>query len=527
MKFWKFFKYFSYIFIGIVLLIIVIFTLTAFFLPSPNTKFINESQVLENRLNIPSQLMPREENGEKVFDLKMQEGETEFFSGKKTNTFGFNGTYLGPVIRVHKDDKVRINVTNNLKETTSAHWHGMHLPASMDGGPHQFIKAGESWQPYWTVTNEAATLWYHPHLMGKTGEHVYKGLAGLFIIDDENSDSLNLPKEYGIDDIPLIIQDRKFDSNGQFVYDHDPNSSRIIDPGVLGDIIIVNGTRAPYVDVPAKLVRLRILNGSNARRYNFGFSDNRKFYQIASDGGFLPAPVERTRMMLAPAERAEIVVDLANTTNPLTFMSYEVVDDVNPIINLFQRIFLPDNDEYQQFKILELRPQAGNFARQEIPHKLNTIKRFDKDSAIKTRQFSLDFNAREINSKKMDHSRVDQIVRKEDLEIWEVRNESISYHPFHIHGVQFQVLDRDRKEPHAYEKGWKDTVIIEPAERVRLIMRFTQFTDPNMPYMFHCHILEHEDMGMMGQFVVVDDLSDEVKINSPLLNTPLEKHMQH
>jgi FtsP/CotA-like multicopper oxidase with cupredoxin domain len=488
------------------------------------TEFVNEQLVLQNRLWIPPQLEPRLENGEKVFDLTIQSGASEFFEGKRTRTWGFNGNYLGPTLRARTGDKVRLRVNNQLDETTTVHWHGMHLPAAMDGGPHQLIKPGETWEPYWTITNQAATLWYHSHQMEKTGVHVYRGLAGMFIIDDQASDSLDLPKTYGVDDIPLVVQDRKFDDNGQLVYDHDPNDTT--GPGMLGNTILVNGTYAPYVELPAKLVRLRILNASNARRYNFGLADNRTFYQIATDGGLLEQPVERTRMVLAPGERAEILVDLSDTRIPLTLMSYPVVNDVNAILNSVFGLFVPKNDEHAQFKLLELRPTAGNFAKQELLKTLYAVKPFDESAAVRTRQFTLDPFAR-INDKRMDHARVDEIVIQGDIEIWEIRNLSSLYHPFHIHGVQFRVLDRNGNEPPAYERGWKDTVIVNQLETVRVIMQFEEYSDPNLPYMFHCHNLEHEDMGMMGQFVVVDDPSAEVQIQSRLMEAPTQKHIQH
>lgn len=484
-------------------------------------EFVNEQLLAENPLFIPPLLEPRLENGEKVFDLAVQAGETEFFQGKQTETLGFNGNYLGPTLRAHAGDRVRLNVTNDLAESTTVHWHGMHLPAAMDGGPHQVIQPGQTWQPHWTIGNEAATLWYHPHLMGTTGEQVYRGLAGFFIIDDENSDALALPDEYGVDDIPLVVQDRQFDDQAQLIYRHE---QRALTAGMLGDTILVNGTRAPYVEAPAKLIRLRLLNGSNARRYNFGFSDNRVFYQIASDGGLLEAPVERTRLLLAPAERAEILVDLSASQEPVMLMSYAFADSKSAIANSIQETLLGGTDQGQQFKILELRPQPGTFAAQEIPQTLNTIQRHDEADAARTRQFTLE--AFTINGKLMDHSRIDEIVRKGDTEIWELYNNSPSYHPFHIHGVQFLVLDRDGKAPPAYEQGWKDTVIVGREETVRVIMQFKAYSDPNLPYMFHCHILEHEDMGMMGQFVVVDDPSEDVQIQSPLMGLA-ESHHQH
>lgn len=203
--------------LAVVALLVTIPIAAIFLLPPEEIEFVNQDLVLENPLAIPSELHARIENGEKVFDLTVATGETGFFAGKRTRTLGFNGGYLGPTLRARKGDAVRINVANTLDEATTTHWHGMHLPPVMDGGPHQLIAPGDTWHPYWTISNEATTLWYHPHIEGKTGEQVYRGLAGLFIIDDDNADSLALPKDYGVDDIPLVVQDRKFDAGGQLV----------------------------------------------------------------------------------------------------------------------------------------------------------------------------------------------------------------------------------------------------------------------------------------------------------------------
>lgn len=488
---------------------ILVITIVAFVFTSVQKPvLVNRYLDLHHKLHVPELLQPRVENGEKVFDLTVRQGEVEFLHGKQTKTLGYNGNYLGPTIRAHKGDKVRMNVTNNLPDSTTTHWHGMELPAMMDGAAHQLLKSGENWQPYWTVVNQAAPLWYHPHLMGKTGEQVYQGLGGMFIIDDDNSDKLDLPKSYSVDDIPLIVQDRKLDSQGQLVYEPE-NKDVLGHTGMHGDKILVNGTYAPYVDVPAKQVRLRLLNASNARRYNFGFEDGRTFYQIASDGGLLEKPVARMRMILAPAERAEIVVDLTNDTKPLTLMS-DAMHEENRVLRFVRTMLHSERDENQQFKIVELRPQATTEKSSPLPQKLNTIPKIDANQAVTTRLFILDPGSQTINGKKMDHSRIDQLVRKGDFEIWEISNRSGVYHPFHIHGVQFQILDRggilptSKKPPEAYEQGWKDTVNIPNAETVRVIMRMPEYSDPHLPYMFHCHILEHEDMGMMGQFMVVD-----------------------
>jgi bilirubin oxidase len=519
----------KFIFISLAIIVGVLAVLINALLVYSNVRgsqFVNEQLVFENRLAIPPLLEPHVMNNEKVFNLALQEGKTEFFKGVQTKTLGFNGSYLGPTIRVNTGDKVRIQVANDMDETSTVHWHGMHLPAAMDGGPHQIIRAGKTWEPRWTITNEAATLWYHPHLLGKTGEQVYRGLAGLFIIEDGNIDELGVPKEYGVDDIPLIVQDRLFDQTGQLVY-RSENEAITVDGGMLGNTILVNGTYAPYLPVPAKLIRLRILNASNARRFNYGFSEDQVFFQIASDGGFLESPVELQRLILAPGERAEIVLDMTGKTEPVTLMSYEINEAEFTLLNAFENVMGESKDENQIFKIVELRPQGSSGGVEattvSLPEKLNTILQWNEADAAKTRTFMLGNNT--INGKWMDHGRIDEIIGKGNLEIWEITNPSISYHPFHIHGTQFQILDRNGQQPPANERGWKDTVTVNQDETVRVLVRFNDYSDPHFPYMFHCHILEHEDMGMMGQFVVVDDPSQEVKIHSLLLEMP-ETHTE-
>ncbi len=474
--------------------------------------FVNENIKFENPLNIPPLLDFTEQDGKKVFSLQLQSGETEFFDGIPTKTWGANGTYLMPTIRAHEGDNVEIHVNNTLNEQTTLHWHGMHLPATMDG-VHQIIEPDETWMPYWEIKQQATTLWYHPHLMGQTGPHVYKGLAGLFIVDDDNSDTLNLPNEYGVDDIPLIVQDREFDEDKRFVYQSN-NTDLYGHTGMLGDTILVNGTVAPYVDVPGKMIRLRIVNGSNARRYHFGFSDNREFYQIASDGGFLEHPLPETRVTLAVGERAEILVDLSDL-EAVTLMSYEVPTDKLAIQRFFERISGTKRDEDQIFNIIELRPYQTDSDVYVLPERLNTIVRWDQAKAVKTRKFALGQNT--INGKTMEIGRIDEVVLLGTKEIWEITNPMPFHHPFHVHDVQFLVLERDGEAPPANERGWKDTILVGDGETVRIMLEFKDYANPNVAYMYHCHILEHEDHGMMGQFVVVDDLSVEPEIQTEAL----------
>ena len=264
------------------------------------------------RLHIP----PLLENsgsagGASPFSLVVQKGQHEFFNTVYTQTLGYNGSILGPTIRVRNGENVRLHVENGIDQVTTVHWHGLHVPARWDGGPHQVIEPGETWKPEFTINQQAATLWYHPHAMGLTGEHVYRGLAGLFIIEDEVSQTLALPRNYGVDDIPLVIQDRRFFEDRSLAY---VRSMHDVMHGVLGNFLLVNGMLKPFVEVPRGVVRFRLLNGSNSSIYRFYLSTDQPFQLIASDGGFLAAPVGVQELVLSAGERAEILVDFGGSS---------------------------------------------------------------------------------------------------------------------------------------------------------------------------------------------------------------------
>jgi len=251
----------------------------------------------ERPLAIPPLAPSRvDDQGRRVFDLELQQGSTDIGQGRPTPTWGVNGDYLGPTLRARRGEEVLVNVTNRVGEETTLHWHGMHLPARMDGGPHQIIAPGETWSPTWQVDQPAATLWYHPHLHGATADHVLRGLAGMFLLDDAQSRRLDLPHEYGVDDVREVVQDRSFDDDGEM-----EEGARFLNTtGFVGDTVGVNGTVGPYVDGQTELVRLRVLNASNARIYNFGFDYDRTFAMVASDGGLLEAPHQTDRLLLPP-----------------------------------------------------------------------------------------------------------------------------------------------------------------------------------------------------------------------------------
>ncbi|WP_030160622.1 multicopper oxidase family protein [Glycomyces sp. NRRL B-16210] len=434
----------------------------------------------------------QDSSGTRIFDLEIQSGTVPFKNGRETDTWGINGAFLGPTIRAKRGEEVAFAVRNRLDEGTSIHWHGMHLPAVMDGGPHQEVASGGDWAPQWTLNQPAATLWYHPHPHGRTAKHVYNGLAGMFIIDDDTSEGLSLPSEYGVDDLPMIVQDRKFDDANQF----DDQAAFLSMQGFFGDSIMVNGTLGPYFDVSTRLVRLRLLNGSLSRLYNFGFSDDRPFSLVATDGGLLPSAWETDRLQLSPGERAEIVVAF-EPGETVQLRSY-------PASHGYTGPLGRVNGADDLLDVCEFRAAGTLTDETAIPAVIGEAPDLESAEVAEERSFALSgFN--QINGESMDMERIDFGVREGSVEVWEVTNGDGYMHNFHVHDVQFQVLSVNGEEPSEHLRGWKDTIQLAPQWKYRIAMRFTDYTDPNLPYMYHCHILSHEDSGMMGQFVVLGE----------------------
>ncbi|MBU1388167.1 MAG: multicopper oxidase domain-containing protein [Proteobacteria bacterium] len=447
-------------------------------------------------LHVPPLLENLDGSGNSAsFNMNVHRGKIEFFPGKMTATLGYNGNFLGPTIRVRNGQRFRINVNNTLSDVTTLHWHGLHVPAQWDGGPRQPISAGTTWNPDFVINQEAATLWYHPHAMGLTGEQVYHGLAGLFLIEDEVSDTLDIPKTYGVDDIPIIIQDRRFFSNGQFAYVQNMHD---VMNGVIGNYLLVNGVMQPTLTIPEGQVRLRLLNGSNSSIYKIAFDDQRTFHVIASDGGFLERPVPMNAIVLSAGERAEILVDFSKESK------YAVIS------------LLVDQMRGSRFEAMRIIVN-GTAQVKAMPQTLRAKEKIFESEASRTRRFIMETMSMgggrmgmgmmgrrlAINGKKMDINRIDERIKLGSTEIWEITNRSAMMmrmpHSIHLHDVQFQILSRNGRIPPLHEQGRKDTVLIQPGETVRIISRFQDYTGV---YMYHCHLLEHEDDGMMGQFEV-------------------------
>ena len=462
-------------------------------------------------------------------------------------------TYLGPVLRLKKGQRVRIRFTNEIPEESIVHWHGLHVPAEMDGHPRYVVNRGEVYEYEFDVLNRAGTYWYHPHPHGRTGPQVYMGLAGLMLVSDDEEEALGLPS--GEFDIPLVLQDRTFDDRGQFVYLPNGQMDRMM--GFLGDTIMVNGQPNFRLEVATRAYRLRVLNGSNSRIYKLAWSDGTPMTVIGNDGGLLERPVQKPYVVLAPGERAEIWADFSRYAvgTQLTLRSLPFTAGGGMMGGMGGGMgggrmgggmgggmmggrggmmggrggrnggmFAASIPQGEAFTVLRVEVTRRSGDRVALPQRLSTIERIPFGEAVnasRPRVVRLTMTPGRgwtLNGRTFEMTAVapDEVVRLNTTEVWEFHNVGSGMgmgmlpHPMHMHGEQFQVVGRevdaadrraweDVREGHV-DEGWKDTVLVMPGERVRVIRRFRDFTGL---FLYHCHNLEHEDMGMMRNFQVV------------------------
>ena len=434
-------------------------------------------------------------------------GKTEILQGVETSTVGYSQSFLGPVIRVKRGQTARMTLGNKLKENISVHWHGLHIEGAQDGGPHSMVAPDETMDAVLDIDQPAATLWYHSHIHERTAVHVWHGLAGMMILDDPDAADTGLPDTYGVDDLPLVVQDRNFESNGNMPYT--PQGPGLM-MGYRGNEILVNGAIQPEVSVPAGKVRLRILNGSNARIYHFRFADGRSFQQVASDGGLLKAPVTMDKLTLAGAERVEIVVDFSDG-KAVQLLSLQ--DNNFEMAMMARGMPAPNaiNDEgafeVMRFSVDTAKPAITT----ALPAVFTDAPDPDFGAPVRRRFFKLDMMAggmmgmmggsggMAINGNPMDMDVINQEVTLGETEIWEIEGSRMA-HPFHVHGTSFKVLTHNGQPVDYATTGMKDVVLV--AGKSEILVRFDRKADADIPYMYHCHILEHEDLGMMGQFTV-------------------------
>jgi bilirubin oxidase len=461
-----------------------------------------------------------------TFNLNIHESTKQLVTGNQTITGAINNeTFWGPTLFINKGDLVRMNVTNNLNESTTLHWHGMHLPAVMDGGPHQVIPAGTLWQPYWTVKQQAATLWYHPHLHETTHAQMTKGIGGFIIVNDPAETTLALPRTYGVDDIVLALTSRSYNATTN-TFVSPPTSAR-----VYGDYMLSNGTPNAQISLPKQYVRMRILNAEIERAYNLGFSDNRTFYIIGNDGGLLNAPVPVTRVKLLVGERIEIMVNLGGDTigSSLDLKSY----------NSGQTFGYPGGEPNTSgdfgsllnnidFNVLHINVTATTTTTTPItavPTTLISNTYWTAADATVTRTIavtngnpgpaSVPFNFDNVT---YSLTMTPKVVNLNDIEKWTVTNNAVFGHSFHLHDVEFKIVARNgvATAVGSHESGWKDTFYLPRNESVTFVAKFDDFADSDVthPYMYHCHFGNHEDDGMMGQFIVTGALGTNQNENS-------------
>lgn len=463
----------------------------------------------------PFRALP-ELDASKSFALSAENGSTRFAGGAASDTLGFNGSYLGPTLRMQRGATATATVGNATGNPVSVHWHGLNVPSNADGGSHRsVVAAGDNRDFELPIDQPAATLWYHTHVHGRTAPDVHAGLAGAIILDDEGSDALGLPSTPGVDDLVLVLQDKSFDADGRATYD--PGMMGVMH-GVVGDYVLANGQLSPVATVPAGLVRLRLINAGTGTLMRFELGPSAVL--IATDQGFLPAPVPLDTLALAPGERAEILVDMAKSSRSITVtanyatgsmggmmgggsgmmsgtgrmmgMKSETtadgdasiqeliafnVDTALPTITSLPSIFIDDPTMPSPGKVVrtfEMNAEMGamNMVRQMFGGPSMTI-----------------------NGQGYDKDRIDFRAKLGAIETWRVSSSMIA-HPFHAHGVRFRIVEPQRPE----ERGWKDTVLVD-GERELLVEIVAPSVD-DVPFMFHCHVLEHEDAGMMGQFLV-------------------------
>jgi FtsP/CotA-like multicopper oxidase with cupredoxin domain len=442
------------------------------------------------------------------------------------------GSYLGPIIRLQTGQKVRVRFTNQLPEPTIVHWHGLHVPERMDGHPRFMISQGQRYVYEFEVVNRAGTYWYHPHHHNRTGLQVYNGLAGLLLVSDGTEAGLRLPS--GPEEIVCVLQDRALDRDNQLVYvTGTPMDSM---SGFLGDRVLVNGQTEPTLSLATRPYRFRFLNGSSSRVYKLAWSDGSPITVIGSEGGLLERPLTPPYLTLIPGERADVVLDLSQhpvgarlQLRSLEFSGapFEMgmgmgmgMRGGGMMGRMGRQTSTPNGAPFSILTIQVQRRESSNF---KLPATLSTFdaswqsEHIDRSSA---RRLTVQFGKMQwlLNGRTFEMSGVapNETVSLDSKEVWEFDNSGAAMmgmrlaHPLHLHGRQFRVLNR-RVDPASAadweslregftDAGWKDTVLVMPGERVQILIHFTRY--PGL-FLYHCHNLEHEDMGMMRNYRVV------------------------
>jgi spore coat protein A len=424
----------------------------------------------------------RSEPGVDVYDVDIREGLADILPGFQTPIYGYDGIYPGPTIRARKGRAAIVRQSNRLSFDSNVHLHGGYVPAAHDGHPMDVIKPGAKFDYSYPNDQDAAFLWYHDHAHGRTARTLYYGLLGAYILHDDREEELDLPR--GDYDVPLVLADHAFNKDGSFRY------AENVDLGFRGDTILVNGAVTPRMRVERRIYRLRFLNASNARSYALRLGQGRKVVQIASDGGLLERPVARTSVPLHPAERIELLVDFRQFRPGSEIVLHNDLSDPDaPSTRAVMRFDVVRGGGDEEARI----PRGRMRTLQELP-KPNASRRWDLSLATST---GVQW---QIAGRGFDPTRIDVRPRLGTTELWQWHNPSNRVHPMHLHGMLFRIVERSTGVVHPGERGWKDTIGVQPGETVTVQPWFAPYTGR---YVFHCHALEHGDKAMMLQLEVV------------------------
>ena len=478
-------------------------------------------------------------------ELRAAAGEASILPGAATRVWKFTGrlikgppgslqpvadSFLGPTLRLQTGQRVRVKFRNDLREPTIVHWHGIDMPAAMDGHPRLAIDPGSEFLYEFEVTNRAGTYWYHPHPHMRTGPQVYHGLAGMLLVSDDEESALKLPS--GDEELLCVLQDRQFDSGNQLMYL--PGGTMDQAHGFLGDRVLVNGRHQMPLALATRAYRLRVLNGSNARIYKLTWSDGTPVTLIGTDGGLLERARQQPFVTLAPAQRADIVLDLSRRTVGaiLELRSAAFPATAVETMRMMGRRMgsggrgrgmgagmaamqhaVPNGASLSVMTIRVARHEPSAF---RMPERLSTFRgSWLREADVPQRRVTLGFEHGQwfIDGQTFDMlgTTMGETVKAGSTQIWEIVNAAgmmgmQAAHPIHLHGPQFRVMSRAGGSAAAQAviegavgAGWLDTVLVMPGETVRIKVTFTRHTGL---YLYHCHILEHEDMGMMRNFRV-------------------------
>nr|MDP2192894.1 multicopper oxidase domain-containing protein [Rhodoferax sp.] len=441
--------------------------------------------------------------------------------------------YQNPIFRIESGARFTASLDNALQEPTIIHWHGLHTPAAMDGHPASTIGPGGRYAYDFTVRNRGGTYWYHTHAHELTAEQAYHGLASFFLVEDDDQRSLSkaLDLQLGVTDLPLVIQDKQFDAQGNLLYKPSAHEAMM---GWLGDIVLANLTPNAVQTVTPRTYRLRLLNGSNARIYRLAFVKEKtalNFTVIGTDGGLIERPETVTEAFLAPGERLDVLFDAGQAQAGegifLRSLAFDAMENEGPAggmsgmggMGMGRMMASMSSSRLPlglEFNVLKLSVTAGERVVAKLPATLSQVKPIRTEGAAQRKiELSMGQMRFLINGRSF---RMDEIafdVKRGAVEIWSISNPTLGMpHPMHNHGFSYQVLERIGSPPQVAamarfgqgrtvsDLGWKDTVLVWPGETVRVALDFAHDFPGDQTYVFHCHNLEHEDAGMMINFRV-------------------------